>query len=233
MKSLKLDSWSSPESNEQLQFLMHAGNDAFKEYCQGNGIEYRFGVGDTKAMYESQELRYYKQVLKCRVSGLEPPSLYDFLQRPSFEAHEHQVKTSGGSGKGKGASPRGSPRGGKGKTTGTADTGVASDQVEAQRIFAQNQARSPDAKGTHWVPDRVVNKCMLCDSSFNIFFRKHHCRKCGRCVCEDCAPSKNTRPLLEVGISEPVRHCMVCYRSPNITTWKNDDVEKMEDSFIC
>lgn len=217
VKSLKLDSWNSPESNEQLQFLMHSGNDAFKDYCLGNGIEYRFGSRDTKLMYESQELRYYKKMLRCRVDGSEPPSLYDFLQRPSFEAHEHKVRISGGSGSPAPASSM--------ITTGT--------QVEAQRIFAANQAKSPDAKGSHWVPDRVVNKCMLCESSFNIFFRKHHCRKCGRCVCEDCAPSGNSRPLLEIGISEPVRHCKLCYRSPNIEKWKNGDVERVDESFIC
>jgi len=65
--------------------------------------------------------------------------------------------------------------------------------------------------------------CMVCGTAFkpfNISFRRHHCRRCGRCVCHLCAPRNNTRPILEWKIMTPVRHCKECYRSP-VANWKN------------
>lgn len=67
-----------------------------------------------------------------------------------------------------------------------------------------------------WLPDRSTLTCMICRKEFTLMTRRHHCRKCGRVVCRDCAPAKNTRPLFEMGMKEPVRHCKDCYRSPSI-----------------
>lgn len=38
-----------------------------------------------------------------------------------------------------------------------------------------------------WQPDSAVSACVLCDTSFTLFFRRHHCRKCGRVVCGECS----------------------------------------------
>mmetsp|Transcript_11640 Transcript_11640/g.17895 ORF Transcript_11640/g.17895 Transcript_11640/m.17895 type:complete len:247 (+) Transcript_11640:55-795(+) len=65
-----------------------------------------------------------------------------------------------------------------------------------------------------WVSDEVATNCMLCNSKFSLFWRRHHCRRCGLCVCNNCAPGKNTRPILEWGFAQPVRHCILCYQSP-------------------
>eukprot|EP01065_Artemidia_motanka_P037946 TRINITY_DN46832_c0_g1_i1.p1 TRINITY_DN46832_c0_g1~~TRINITY_DN46832_c0_g1_i1.p1 ORF type:complete len:251 (+),score=47.14 TRINITY_DN46832_c0_g1_i1:73-825(+) len=63
-----------------------------------------------------------------------------------------------------------------------------------------------------WAKDGA--RCQLCDAQFSMLFRRHHCRRCGRCVCKKCAPSHNTRPIPEAGLRECVRHCYKCYRSP-------------------
>lgn len=44
-----------------------------------------------------------------------------------------------------------------------------------------------------WQPDSSVSKCPICNKSFGTFFRKHHCRTCGRVVCSGCAPEKRLR----------------------------------------
>ncbi|ELP90625.1 Rho/RAC guanine nucleotide exchange factor, putative [Entamoeba invadens IP1] len=36
-----------------------------------------------------------------------------------------------------------------------------------------------------WVQDTA--NCQICNALFTTFFRKHHCRKCGLCVCADCS----------------------------------------------
>ena len=34
-----------------------------------------------------------------------------------------------------------------------------------------------------WVHDADVHHCMICESDFGFFKRKHHCRACGSVVC--------------------------------------------------
>ncbi|KAM4054805.1 FYVE zinc finger domain-containing protein [Hirsutella rhossiliensis] len=41
-----------------------------------------------------------------------------------------------------------------------------------------------------WQPDAEVTYCPICHTQFNIFVRKHHCRKCGRVVCNSCSPHR-------------------------------------------
>ena len=32
--------------------------------------------------------------------------------------------------------------------------------------------------------------CMLCDASWSLIRRRHHCRRCGRVVCDACSPAR-------------------------------------------
>lgn len=41
-----------------------------------------------------------------------------------------------------------------------------------------------------WQPDAEVTYCPICQTQFSIFVRKHHCRKCGRVVCNSCSPHR-------------------------------------------
>mmetsp|Transcript_38169 Transcript_38169/g.75697 ORF Transcript_38169/g.75697 Transcript_38169/m.75697 type:complete len:255 (+) Transcript_38169:84-848(+) len=70
-----------------------------------------------------------------------------------------------------------------------------------------------------WAADSL--ECMLCKKAFTLMFRRHHCRRCGRCVCANCAPRANTRPILEWNMPSPVRHCKSCFRSP-LVKWQAD-----------
>lgn len=45
-----------------------------------------------------------------------------------------------------------------------------------------------------WQPDSEVSKCPICSRQFTFWFRKHHCRKCGRVVCASCSPHRITIP---------------------------------------
>ena len=202
-------------------------------------------------LYTSQEMRYYKELLSAKVEKREAVTLEEFKQRPSYAKHAAfyaKAKATSGS-EGAGAESRCNSANSSPSTQGQVKqsyspggTGAGTEAIyvgsspisqgsssAAQRYVEQRQAAGkhsgglPDAKGSHWVPDVVVNKCMICRASFNIFFRKHHCRKCGICVCATCAPLENTKPILEMGIAEAVRHCKDCYRSPMLH-WEEDDV---------
>lgn len=45
-----------------------------------------------------------------------------------------------------------------------------------------------------WQPDDEATQCPICGTHFSFWFRKHHCRKCGRVVCSSCSPHRITIP---------------------------------------
>ncbi|PGH11171.1 hypothetical protein AJ79_05013 [Helicocarpus griseus UAMH5409] len=45
-----------------------------------------------------------------------------------------------------------------------------------------------------WQPDSEVSECPICNTPFSFWYRKHHCRKCGRVVCASCSPHRITIP---------------------------------------
>ncbi|RHZ54400.1 putative C6 transcription factor (War1) [Aspergillus thermomutatus] len=45
-----------------------------------------------------------------------------------------------------------------------------------------------------WQPDSEVTNCPICGTPFSFWYRKHHCRKCGRVVCASCSPHRITIP---------------------------------------
>lgn len=66
--------------------------------------------------------------------------------------------------------------------------------------------RAPPA----WTADDENSTCTLCDKSFSVSHRRHHCRHCGRLVCKACSPMKVFIP--KFGITQkPVRVCSVCH----------------------
>jgi hypothetical protein len=62
--------------------------------------------------------------------------------------------------------------------------------------------------GEHeWKDDKDVRACSLCNGTFSMTNRKHHCRKCGECVCDSCSPKYLSLP----GYSVQQRLCKPCF----------------------
>ena len=60
-----------------------------------------------------------------------------------------------------------------------------------------------------WVLDGDVPICMICQSFFTVFSRRHHCRLCGNIVCSYCSDMEvSIKDCPEVG---RVRVCSNCY----------------------
>ena len=57
-----------------------------------------------------------------------------------------------------------------------------------------------------WVPDDSRDSCMDCGAGFSITLRRHHCRACGRLLCDGCA---NERVELAPGGAKE-RVCLTC-----------------------
>ncbi|KAJ2006650.1 Vacuolar protein-sorting-associated protein 27 [Coemansia thaxteri] len=62
------------------------------------------------------------------------------------------------------------------------------------------------ASAPEWEDSAV---CQRCRTGFTFTNRKHHCRHCGKCFCNDC--SSNTTPIPKFAIYDPVRVCHGCY----------------------
>lgn len=45
-----------------------------------------------------------------------------------------------------------------------------------------------------WQPNEEAVECPICHRPFSFLFRRHHCRKCGRVVCDTCSPHRITIP---------------------------------------
>ncbi|CAM9482495.1 unnamed protein product [Chrysoparadoxa australica] len=72
-----------------------------------------------------------------------------------------------------------------------------------------------------WVPDESAPSCMVCHQPFTLIKRRHHCRRCGACVCSTCSANRVTDSVLVKDMknggvvkreksSEPVRTCTCC-----------------------
>lgn len=56
-----------------------------------------------------------------------------------------------------------------------------------------------------WQPDAEVTNCPICKHAFSFFYRKHHCRKCGKVVCANCSPHRIAIPR-QYTVNPPAVH---------------------------
>ncbi|XP_063628854.1 rabankyrin-5 [Cydia splendana] len=52
--------------------------------------------------------------------------------------------------------------------------------------------------------------CQECGTKFTLTMRKHHCRHCGRMLCNKC--SNQDVPILKFGMNKPQRVCEICFK---------------------
>lgn len=62
------------------------------------------------------------------------------------------------------------------------------------RPFNQRQLSTGSIILPPWQADDDVSECPVCKTPFTIWYRRHHCRKCGRVVCGSCSPHRITIP---------------------------------------
>lgn len=74
-------------------------------------------------------------------------------------------------------------------------------------------AASRPTRAKAWTPDSSAPRCELCMRRFTLLRRRHHCRRCGKCVCEACSPRACYRPIPP--IAKPCRHCVSCVAVPS------------------
>ncbi|KAH8175924.1 FYVE zinc finger domain-containing protein [Sarocladium implicatum] len=63
-------------------------------------------------------------------------------------------------------------------------------QYPSAGVQHSERGEEPEFVLPRWQPDAEVTYCPICQTQFSIFVRKHHCRKCGRVVCNSCSPHR-------------------------------------------
>ncbi|XP_051866109.1 zinc finger FYVE domain-containing protein 26 [Pristis pectinata] len=87
---------------------------------------------------------------------------------------------------------------------------------------------SPPAK-KDWVPDSKAMFCLVCcKERFTMFNRRHHCRRCGRVVCQSCSTNKM---VVKDCRENPVRVCDQCYNYYH--TKEKEQLDEGEDATSC
>ncbi|PGG98792.1 hypothetical protein AJ80_09476 [Polytolypa hystricis UAMH7299] len=91
---------------------------------------------------------------------------------------------------------RASPAGVPGSSRDNAiDLSGSQESVSRQLNSLRHRERSfTDHTLPRWQPDSEVSQCPICGTAFSFWYRKHHCRKCGRVVCASCSPHRITIP---------------------------------------
>ncbi|KAJ8007026.1 hypothetical protein DPEC_G00113300 [Dallia pectoralis] len=64
------------------------------------------------------------------------------------------------------------------------------------------------SKAPIWIPDLRATMCMICTCEFTLTWRRHHCRACGKVVCQTCSSNKY---YLEYLKNQPARVCDHCF----------------------
>ncbi|XP_066505097.1 FYVE, RhoGEF and PH domain-containing protein 6-like isoform X2 [Hoplias malabaricus] len=64
------------------------------------------------------------------------------------------------------------------------------------------------SKAPIWIPDLRATMCMICTCEFTLTRRRHHCRACGKVVCQDCSTNKYPLEYLK---NQPARVCDQCF----------------------
>ncbi|KAM3588293.1 uncharacterized protein V6R79_025525 [Siganus canaliculatus] len=79
-------------------------------------------------------------------------------------------------------------------------------QEEPEGVF--DSGAPLGSKAPIWIPDLRATMCMICTCEFTLTWRRHHCRACGKVVCQACSANKY---YLEYLKNQPARVCDHCF----------------------
>ena len=90
------------------------------------------------------------------------------------------------------------------------NVGAGSGHVIRSNVQMTEEMRAAAAAPV-WTTDKESKHCALCSSAFTMLKRRHHCRQCGKCVCDKCSTNRCVLPNVGVGDKKtPVRVCDNC-----------------------
>ncbi|MCK8786393.1 FYVE zinc finger domain-containing protein [Roseomonas sp. NAR14] len=73
-----------------------------------------------------------------------------------------------------------------------------------------------------WADDQGVQQCPSCRKSFGVFLRRHHCRNCGRIMCNNCGSKVSGLMGINGHVLPKNWYCTNCLDPHGRLTWTND-----------
>ncbi|XP_034074705.1 FYVE, RhoGEF and PH domain-containing protein 6-like isoform X1 [Gymnodraco acuticeps] len=64
------------------------------------------------------------------------------------------------------------------------------------------------SKAPIWIPDPRTTMCMICTCEFTLTWRRHHCRACGKVVCQSCSSNKYCLEYLKNHLARVCDQCI-------------------------
>ncbi len=89
-----------------------------------------------------------------------------------------------------------------------------------EKLVGADASTGPTIVAPVWMQDNTKTNCVLCDTLFTTFVRRHHCRQCGRLVCNTCSPHRII--LGHVHRTQTQRVCTSCFQGANASSIIND-----------
>uniref|UniRef100_A0A671XZH5 FYVE, RhoGEF and PH domain containing 6 n=1 Tax=Sparus aurata TaxID=8175 RepID=A0A671XZH5_SPAAU len=65
------------------------------------------------------------------------------------------------------------------------------------------------SKAPIWIPDPRTTMCMICTCEFTLTWRRHHCRACGKVVCQSCSSNKHQLEYLKNQLARVCDQCVL------------------------
>ena len=81
-------------------------------------------------------------------------------------------------------------------------------EFESSQVNFDRQKLDAHWQKVKWVADSACEACTVCNRAFSMFYRRRHCRKCGRIFCRQHCTNLRARP--ELGYLTPVKNCDLC-----------------------
>uniref|UniRef100_A0A8C5FVE2 FYVE, RhoGEF and PH domain containing 6 n=1 Tax=Gadus morhua TaxID=8049 RepID=A0A8C5FVE2_GADMO len=72
------------------------------------------------------------------------------------------------------------------------------------------------SKAPIWIPDPRATMCMICTCEFTLTWRRHHCRACGKVVCQACSSNKHCLKYLKNQLARVCNQCFVVLQQRSI-----------------
>lgn len=96
-----------------------------------------------------------------------------------------------------------------GSRRGSANEATGSNEAVGLRIYP----RTHDGPCTNYpimTPFQSSPQCAMCNGTFAVFRRPHHCRNCGCCICQSCATTWNSKSLPVTYNTKSEKQTRVC-----------------------
>ncbi|XP_038872938.1 FYVE, RhoGEF and PH domain-containing protein 6-like [Salvelinus namaycush] len=86
---------------------------------------------------------------------------------------------------------------------------ISSKTLEETGSEDSDSGASLGSKAPIWIPDPRATMCMVCTCEFTLTWRRHHCRACGKVVCQSCSSNKHCLEYLKNQLARVCDQCFI------------------------